>query len=67
MQMKTTSVASASESIGTNIHKRKSVIFKFNTENTNLITLDSEALEEVKSSTYIVSTVGERGGSDADV
>ncbi|VDP78000.1 unnamed protein product [Schistosoma curassoni] len=40
MQMKITSVAAASASVGFKIHKRKSKILKYNTENTNPITLD---------------------------
>ncbi|VDP51353.1 unnamed protein product [Schistosoma curassoni] len=49
MQMKTTSVAAASASVILNIHKGKAKALKYNTENTNPITLDGETLEDVKS------------------
>ena len=53
MQVKTNSVAAVSESVGLNIHKGKSKILKYNTENTNLIALDGESMKEVKSFTYL--------------
>ncbi|VDO73636.1 unnamed protein product [Schistosoma margrebowiei] len=45
MQMKTTSVAAASASVGLGTNNGKSNILKYNTENTNPITLVGEALE----------------------
>ncbi|KAH9579565.1 Laminin subunit gamma-1 [Schistosoma haematobium] len=62
MQMKTTSVATASANI-----EKKSKILKYNTENTKPITSDGEALEDVRSFTYLISNIDEQGGSDADV
>ncbi|VDP04816.1 unnamed protein product [Schistosoma curassoni] len=64
MQMRTTSVAEASESVGLNIHKGKSKILNNNTENTKTITLDGETLE---SFTYLDSIIDEQGEPDADV
>ncbi|VDO76705.1 unnamed protein product [Schistosoma margrebowiei] len=64
MQMKTTSVAEASESVGLNIHKRKNKILNYNTENTKTITLDGQTLE---SFTYLDSIIDEQGGPDANV
>ncbi|VDO78196.1 unnamed protein product [Schistosoma margrebowiei] len=63
----TTSVAAASESVGINIHKRKSKIPKYNTESTNPITLDGEALKDVEYSTYLGSIIDKQGGPQADV
>ncbi|VDO61023.1 unnamed protein product [Schistosoma margrebowiei] len=51
MHTKTTRVAAAFASIGLSIHKGKSMILKYNTENTNPITHDGEALEDVESFT----------------
>ncbi|VDO84100.1 unnamed protein product [Schistosoma margrebowiei] len=42
-------------------------IFKYNTENTNAITRDGKALEEVKFLTYMDSIIQKQGGSDEDV
>ncbi|VDP19799.1 unnamed protein product [Schistosoma margrebowiei] len=67
MQMKTTSVAAASVSVRLNMNMDKTNIIKYNTENTNNITLDEETLEEVKTSTYLDSIVDGQGGSDAEV
>ncbi|VDO88015.1 unnamed protein product [Schistosoma margrebowiei] len=67
MQMKTTRIAAASASVGLNIHKGKSKIFKYNIENTNPITLDEEALEDVETFTYPNRIIDEQGGSDVDV
>ncbi|VDO57178.1 unnamed protein product [Schistosoma margrebowiei] len=64
MQTKTASVAVVSASVGLNIHKGKTKVLKYNTENSNPITLDGEILEDVKSFTHIID---EQGGSDADV
>ncbi|VDP62627.1 unnamed protein product [Schistosoma curassoni] len=67
MQMKTTSVSTASVSVGLSMNKGKIKIFKYNTENTNPITLDGETLENVESFTYLVGIIGEQGGSATDV
>ncbi|VDO66973.1 unnamed protein product [Schistosoma margrebowiei] len=67
MQMKTASIAAVSASIGFNIHKEKTKVLKYNTDNTNPITLDGETLEDVESFTYLESIIDEHGGSDADV
>ncbi|VDP37421.1 unnamed protein product [Schistosoma margrebowiei] len=67
MQIKTSSVAAVSASVGLNIHRGKMKILKYNTENTNLITLDGETLEDIVSFTYLGSIIDEQGGSDADV
>lgn len=42
MQMKTTSVATASKEVGCSMHKGKSTILKSNTENTNQTPLHRE-------------------------
>ncbi|VDO91654.1 unnamed protein product [Schistosoma curassoni] len=65
-QMKTTNVASVSESVGLKIYKGKSKILKHNEENISPITLDGETLEEAESFTYLGSIINGRGGSDAD-
>ncbi|VDP64617.1 unnamed protein product [Schistosoma curassoni] len=67
MQIKTASVAAVSASVRLNIHKGKTKDFKYNTKNSNPITLDGEALEDVESFTYLGSIIDEQGGSDADV
>ncbi|VDO86764.1 unnamed protein product [Schistosoma mattheei] len=64
---KTTCVAAASAAVGLNIHKGKSKIIRYNTPCSNRITLDGEDLEDVKTFTYLGSTIDEHGGSDADV
>ncbi|VDP55553.1 unnamed protein product [Schistosoma mattheei] len=51
----------ASESVGLNIHKDKSKILKYNTQNTINITVDGEALADVKSFTYMGSIIDEQG------
>ncbi|RTG88671.1 uncharacterized protein DC041_0000467, partial [Schistosoma bovis] len=65
--VKTTSVAETPASIGLNMHKGKTKIRKYNTENNNPTKLDGEALEEVESPTYLGNIIDEQGGSDADV
>ncbi|VDP43361.1 unnamed protein product [Schistosoma mattheei] len=50
-----------------NIYKGKSKIFKYNTENTNPITLGAGTLEEMKSFMYLDNIIDEQGGSDANV
>ncbi|VDP62119.1 unnamed protein product [Schistosoma mattheei] len=67
MQVKTTTVVAASTSVNLNIHKGRTKIFEYNAENTNPITLDGPALEEVETFTYVVSIIDGRERSDADV
>ncbi|VDP63088.1 unnamed protein product [Schistosoma mattheei] len=76
MQEETTSVAAAateaaaSTPVGLNIHKGKSKILlyiKYNTTCTNLVIIDREALQDVKTFTYLVSMIDEHSESDADV
>ncbi|VDP59122.1 unnamed protein product [Schistosoma curassoni] len=67
MQIKTASVAAVSASVGLNIHKGKTKFLKYNTENSNPITLDGGTLEDVESFTYLGSISDGQGGSDADV
>ncbi|VDP27476.1 unnamed protein product, partial [Schistosoma margrebowiei] len=67
MQMKTTHVAAVSASLGLNIHKGKTKVFKYNTENSNPVSLDGETLEDLECFTYLGSIIDEQGGSDADV
>ncbi|VDO62373.1 unnamed protein product [Schistosoma margrebowiei] len=67
MQIKTASVTAVSVSVGLNIHKGKTKFLKYNTENSNPITLDGETLEDVESFPYLGSIIDEQGGSDADV
>ncbi|VDP22350.1 unnamed protein product [Schistosoma margrebowiei] len=49
------------------MHKGKTKVLKYSTENTDPITFDGETLEDVESFTYLVSIIDEQGGSDADV
>ncbi|VDP24736.1 unnamed protein product [Schistosoma margrebowiei] len=67
MYIKTDSVSAVSASVGLNIHKGKTKILKYNTENSSSITLHGETLEDVESFTYLGSIIDEQGGSDADV
>ncbi|VDO84891.1 unnamed protein product [Schistosoma margrebowiei] len=67
MQIKTTSVAAVSASVGLSIHKGKTKVLKFKTENSNPITLGGETLEDLESFTYLGSIIDEQGGSDADL
>ncbi|VDP46683.1 unnamed protein product [Schistosoma curassoni] len=67
MKGKTTSVAAASAAVGSNIHKGKRKILRYNTACTNPITIDGEDSEDVKIFTYLGSIIDEYGGSDADV
>ncbi|VDP33463.1 unnamed protein product [Schistosoma curassoni] len=67
MQMKTVSVAAVSASVGLRIHKGKTKVLKYNTNNSNPITLDGETLEGVESFMYLGNIIDEQGGSDADV
>ncbi|VDP39340.1 unnamed protein product [Schistosoma mattheei] len=59
MQMKTTSVAAFSASVGLNIHNGKTNILKYNMENSNSITLDGETLEYVEPFTHMGSIIDE--------
>ncbi|VDO56434.1 unnamed protein product [Schistosoma margrebowiei] len=67
MQTKTVSVAAVSASVGLNIHKGKTKVLEFKTENSNPITLDGKTLEDVESFKYLRRIIDEQGGSDADV
>ncbi|VDP84393.1 unnamed protein product [Schistosoma mattheei] len=68
IQVKATSVASVSTAIGLNLNKVRTKILKCNSENTNPITLDGQALNEMESFTYhLNSIIHEQGGFDADV
>ncbi|VDO83263.1 unnamed protein product [Schistosoma curassoni] len=67
MQIKTANVAALSASVGLNIHEGKTKVLKYNTENSNPITLDGGTLKDVESFTYLGSIIDEQGGSDADV
>ncbi|VDO76429.1 unnamed protein product [Schistosoma margrebowiei] len=58
MQEKTTSVAITAVAVGLNIHKGKS---------SNRITLDGKDLKDVKTFTYLGSTIDEHGESGAQV
>ncbi|VDP58519.1 unnamed protein product, partial [Schistosoma margrebowiei] len=58
-QEKTTSVAAASATLGLNIHKGKNKILRYNTACNNPITIDREDLEDVKTFTYVGSTIDE--------
>ncbi|VDO69383.1 unnamed protein product [Schistosoma mattheei] len=67
MNVKTIIVTAASAAVDPNIHKGNSKILKYNTENTNPVIFDGEALEEVEPFTYLGSIIDEQGGFDADV
>ncbi|VDO91053.1 unnamed protein product [Schistosoma margrebowiei] len=67
MQIKTASVASVSASLEPSIHKGKTKVLKFKAENSNLIALDEETLEDVESFTCQGSIVDEQCGSDEEV
>ncbi|VDP69831.1 unnamed protein product [Schistosoma curassoni] len=60
-----TSLAAAA--VRLKIHKGKSKILRYNTACTNLVTIDGEDLEDVKTFTYLGSIIDEHGRSDADV
>ncbi|VDO63747.1 unnamed protein product [Schistosoma curassoni] len=62
MQIETASVAAVSASVSLNIHKGKTKVLKYNTENGNPITLDGETLEDVESFTYLGIIIDEQGG-----
>ncbi|VDP61369.1 unnamed protein product [Schistosoma mattheei] len=67
MFVKTTSIAEAPTSVDPNVHKGQSNILKYNSENTNKITLDGETLEDVESLKHLGSILDERVGSGTDV
>ncbi|VDO86805.1 unnamed protein product [Schistosoma margrebowiei] len=67
MQMKTTSVAAVSVSVGLNIHKGKNNILKYNIENTNPVTIDGETLDDVESFIHLESIIDKPVGSDEEV
>ncbi|VDO89322.1 unnamed protein product [Schistosoma margrebowiei] len=60
MQMKTATVAAVSASVGLSIHTGKTNVVKYNTENSNPITLDGETLEDVEFSTYPGSIINKQ-------
>ncbi|VDP54077.1 unnamed protein product [Schistosoma curassoni] len=62
MQMKTTSVATVFAPVGFNIYKEKSKILKYNSENTNSITLDGEDQEDMEYLTYLGSIIDKEEG-----
>ncbi|VDO97921.1 unnamed protein product [Schistosoma margrebowiei] len=65
--MTTSAAATASESLGLNIHKGKSKILKYNMECTDTISLEEEDLQDVEPFMYIVSSIIDiQGGSDAE-
>lgn len=59
--VKTVSVVAAHALVGLSTHKGKTKIFKYNTENTNTITLDEETLEGVETFTYLGNIIDEQG------
>ncbi|VDP51822.1 unnamed protein product [Schistosoma margrebowiei] len=59
MQTKTASVAAVSASVGLRIHKGKTKVLKYNTENTKAITLDGETLEDIQPFKYMGSIIDE--------
>ncbi|VDP24714.1 unnamed protein product [Schistosoma margrebowiei] len=67
MQSKTTSVAAVSASVGLSIHKGKTMILKYNNENTNTTTLNGETLEQVNKFTCLDSIIDEQRGSESVV
>ncbi|VDP18403.1 unnamed protein product [Schistosoma margrebowiei] len=64
---KTTNVTAASAAVSLNIHKRKNKILRYSTTCNNQITIEGEALDNVKTSTYLGSIIDEHSGFDADV
>ncbi|VDP01486.1 unnamed protein product [Schistosoma curassoni] len=49
------------------MHKRKTKVLKYNTGNSNPVTLGGETGEDVESFTYLGNNIDEQGGSDTDV
>ncbi|VDP68770.1 unnamed protein product [Schistosoma curassoni] len=68
MKVKLASVSAAVfTALGLKIHKGKFMVLKYNTENTNAITLYGEASKEVEAFTHLGnSIIDEQGGSDVD-
>ncbi|VDP43062.1 unnamed protein product [Schistosoma curassoni] len=62
-----TSVVTTSAAVGLSKHKGKIKILRCNTTCTNRITVDEEALKDVKTFTYMGSIIAKHSGSDADV
>ncbi|VDO88818.1 unnamed protein product [Schistosoma curassoni] len=58
--MEISTEADVSKPVDLNVHKEKSNILKHNTESTNSITLDGDALENVESFTYLDSIINEK-------
>ncbi|VDO80511.1 unnamed protein product [Schistosoma margrebowiei] len=56
-QVMTTTVEETSAVVSIDMHKRKSKIFEYNTQNTNSITLDGGTLEDVETFTYLDNNV----------
>ena len=67
MQEKTSLVAQNSEKLGLKIHNEKSKLLKVNSTSTHPISIETKALEEVDSFTYLGSIVDKQGGTDADI
>ena len=67
MQEKTSLVAQNSEKLGLKIHNGKSKLLKVNSTSTHPISIETKALEEVDSFTYLGSIVDKQGGTDADI
>ncbi|VDP30726.1 unnamed protein product [Schistosoma mattheei] len=67
MQENTTSVAPASAAVGFIINEGTSKILPCNTACTSLVTLDGEAVKDIKTSTHLVRIIDEHGESNADV
>ncbi|VDP02326.1 unnamed protein product [Schistosoma margrebowiei] len=66
MQAKTTSLAVACASVGLNMLKSKSKVFKFNTKNIIVITFDEETPEDVGNfQTSEVASILSKGGSQS--
>ncbi|VDO50896.1 unnamed protein product [Schistosoma margrebowiei] len=66
MPIKTTSISAVFVSVGINIEKEKSKILKDSTENTDVITLSEETLEDVETFMYLGSVADKREGCNAD-
>lgn len=63
----TNNVATVFASIGLNTYKEKTKMIKYNTQNTNSITVDGETLELLEAFTYMNSIIDQHEGSNADV
>ena len=64
MQEKTSLVAQNSEKLGLKIHNEKSKLLKVNSTSTHPISIETKALEEVDSFTYLGSIVDKQGGTE---